>query len=684
MIQEPRFLAIDSPTTRDVDDAIAIQRAGDAWRVAIAIADPSKVIARGSPEDEAAFARAETVYRVDRAVQTMLPRELTEREATLAAGVARPVMRLDLRVDPALDIALESITFGTTAIAEHVPYPVVAPRARRNDDPVGRDLHAMIGLSQALMTSRRTHGALAYYDLKRQLFLNEEGGLVQAGDRDEALAHILVQEFMVLANSAIALWAVERDVPIVFRNHQAKAAAPAARELASTVETLLGAGDAVNERLLRDQLNLVLGTAHYAGTLRGHYALALPAYTHCTSPLRRYADLVTQRQLAAAVAREPLPYTREQLDDIGRALTETVAQRKEERSEAFKATVVRRAERALASDRLSGLGEPELGQALKIAAQSGDYPGRLAELVANRIESGSLSDKLFMRLFEAPVATLPASIAQAWARRLESAPQQGAMQANAAVQVGVLGTIKTFEEVHAGGGFRVTVRSTRAADGASLEASAIAGRKQDAGNLALARLLGRYLGVTADGAVATRAPAPTSSAIQNWKGRLLEYCAQRKWSTPKFDSGNVGGSHAPMFECTATITVGGQRYSATGARASSRTQSEQLAAGALLERLPGGKAISTAAASTPQTAKNGGANAQNNPIGWLNELCQREQAPMPAYEFFGGSDGADFECLIRCARIPGGEARGKARAKQAAKIQAAIAAFKAITAVQAE
>ena len=184
------FLAIDSPTTRDVDDAIAITPVageGGGWDVSVLIANPAAFVPIGSTEDTFARKQGATVYMAQRTVQSMLPRPIAERKAALVAGEKRHALKIDLRISEAFDVAIKGLSFKDIAIDAHVPYTTVAERARNEADDLHGTLRQMIGVSQGLLASRRQHGALAYYDLNRLLFLDEEGRMKQAKNADDAI-----------------------------------------------------------------------------------------------------------------------------------------------------------------------------------------------------------------------------------------------------------------------------------------------------------------------------------------------------------------------------------------------------------------------------------------------------------------------------------------------------------------
>ncbi len=664
------FLAIDSPTTRDVDDAIAIAPvAGDGggWDVSVLIANPAAFVPIGSTEDTFARKQGATVYMAQRTVQSMLPRPIAERKAALVAGEKRSALKIDLRISDTFDVAIKGLSFKDIAIDAHVPYTTVAERARNEADDLHGTLRQMIGVSQGLLASRRQHGALAYYDLNRLLFLDEEGRMKQAKNADDAIGQVLVQEFMILSNAAIASWAVEHDLPFLFRNHHAKNAAPPAPDLAKTVQGWLS-GTALNENAAREQLEMILGVASYGADLTGHYALNLPAYTHGTSPIRRYPDLVNQRQLFAALTGATPPYSKGELAVIAGEVNETLAKRRQERSDGFKETVVRRATAALNTQRFDTLADHELSQTLKLASASREYPDALVATVVDRIRQGILSDKVFDRLLEAPGGTLPRPISEAWADLLTQTPPRACHLINYGLQAGLFSDYRTSpsRKNPDAGPFVDHSTITRLEDGVTLQSVGASTKKQDASNIAAARLLMAHMGISPPAAKTAPTAANANQAGINHKGRLLERCQKHRWAMPRFETSMEGPTNAATFHCTATLRIGQQEFTAsTSTGASTRIGAEQAAAEALLLTLPSGQANNAVVSST------------DNPIGALQELCQKAGFPMPIYTVLDAVDGA-FTCTVRASQLLKQEFSATASSKADAKRAAASLAIESL------
>jgi ribonuclease R len=658
------LIAVDAPTTRDVDDAFALERMEDGWKATIVIADAAALVPIGSTEDAIAMQQGATIYRASETVQPMLPRRIAEDAGALRAGSKRRVLELELRISGAFEVELMGMRRAERSIAAHVPYSAVAGRARDASDPLWPMLADLIGVSQGLLNGRRARGALAYYDLTQLIYLDEEGRVQEPRSREVAIGQIVVQEMMILANAAMSRWALDRGVPLLYRNHVANVAAPPAETMARTVEACIAAGDAHAERA-REQLNLVLGVAHYHPELRGHYALNLPSYLHGTSPLRRYADLIVQRQLNAALDGATLPYGQSELIEMAEALNATLAARKADRSEGFKQAVVRRAERAIDRNRFERLADHELSQVLKVAGESGDYGEALVDELVKRMLNGTLTDPVFDRLLTAPAGSLPGPVVDAWRTLLLATPQRAKHLVMHGHQTGLFSGYQPTHSGPAGGPFTVEASMRRGSAGDVLTATYTSARKQDAENGAAARLILAHLGAKAEDCVVGQLAVAQQQpeGVGNAKGRLQERCQKAQWPMPMYRGESSGPSHAPVFSATVSVSVGDRMITGSASGARTRLEAEHRAAADAIAKLPGKPPKATATVAT------------SNPVGWLQEQCQQQGLAMPNYTFEAAPGG--FLCRVQTPFMPTrtfeGRGTNQADAKRAAASSAAQA-----------
>lgn len=381
-------LMIDASTTRDRDDAITITPTAAGWDVAVFVANVADLVPTGSPADRTAATRVETGYRATGTVP-MLGVQL-EQAATLSPTHDRDVLVVRLRVSTDGDVALaalsrEVLAAGSCVAITHDQVTAIL------DDPRHAH-HAQLSvaaqLAQVLTGRRRAAGAFVVYDLTRGLVSGEDGRLLALPEGHNAAAYVIVQELMIAANAAVAGYAIDAELPILFRNHLRNPVAPSdvdrLADLAAALSTVTTTAELA---ALQGQLNTAISKATYGATVRGHIGLQVPAYTHATSPLRRYADLVTQRQLLAHLDGTGLPYTAEQLVTIAHALAAITAERDAESETAQKARTRRANQAAITAGDLSHMNDREFLRVLRLGTQAAP-PESIATELTERATTG--------------------------------------------------------------------------------------------------------------------------------------------------------------------------------------------------------------------------------------------------------------------------------------------------------
>ncbi|MBR9980372.1 MAG: RNB domain-containing ribonuclease, partial [Desulfatitalea sp.] len=295
------LMTIDGPATLDFDDAISIVPRGDHWRVGIHIIDVGQFVSKGDPIDQEAIGRASSIYLPDRRI-AMLPECLALEACSLKAGEDRPAIS-----------TLATVTAqGTVVDFEIVPSLI---RVRRNltfqevDDRINADpdLAALLTIARSYRDQRLNNGAMIIRLPEINLWLNDDGEPEMVRVDAESPSHLLVAELMIMANDLAARFLTTHQVPAVFRAQ----ANPRERLFNREEGTLFQ--NWMQRKLLS---RFALGSA-----AEPHSGLGLPAYVTCTSPIRKYYDLVTQRQLRAALGLET-PYSAAEIDFIIAALAE--------------------------------------------------------------------------------------------------------------------------------------------------------------------------------------------------------------------------------------------------------------------------------------------------------------------------------------------------------------------------
>jgi ribonuclease R len=320
---QPAVVTIDGATARDFDDAVSVVALpGGGWRLGIHIADVSHYVRDGSALDLAAYERGTSVYFPDRAVP-MLPEHLSNGLCSLRPNVPR--LTLSAILDISAEGAVVARRFAESVIRsdrrltyDEVRRLLEEPQAG-DEGEYGRVLPALRDLAAAaavLRRKREARGALDFDLPEGDVVLDTDGVTVGIRPSARHVAHRLIEELMLAANEAVAEELETRQVPALYRVHDAPDEEDL-EELRGVLRTFGLDLPADLEHLHPSQLQKVLDRvvgrpeeafvsalvvrnqqrALYAPECRGHYALAARYYCHFTSPIRRYPDLLVHRQL---------------------------------------------------------------------------------------------------------------------------------------------------------------------------------------------------------------------------------------------------------------------------------------------------------------------------------------------------------------------------------------------------
>jgi ribonuclease R len=309
------IVTIDPDDARDFDDAIDVERIqGGGWRLGVHIADVAAYVTPGSALDREAYKRGNSVYLPDRVVP-MLPERLSNGVCSLNPEVNRLTHSVFLEIGK--DGQTKSTRFGRTVIrsAKRLTYrQAYAILKAPPNDQLGERLHVAWELASLLRRNRFKHGSLDLDFPEVKVRLDAEGKPIQLERIENDESHQLIEEFMLAANEAVARELKNRLIPTVYRVHEN----PEPEKLAEYRELILSYGYKVGDLSKRTELQRLLASlrgkpeeqalkigllkslkrARYAPQPLGHYGLAKNNYTHFTSPIRRYADLVVHRGLA--------------------------------------------------------------------------------------------------------------------------------------------------------------------------------------------------------------------------------------------------------------------------------------------------------------------------------------------------------------------------------------------------
>ncbi len=383
-------IMIDSPDTVDRDDAIWVDRGGDGWDVAVHIACVADLVAAGDPADRHAARQKRTIYLPDR-VLPMLPRDIEDR-ATLHPQKPRPVMTVSFHVGLDGIVSQANVAEGTLTDPVALDYATATAAISDPSHPQYDVLREAHEVAHVLLAQRRHHGALVLYDLRRGVVSDGDGGLLRLRSVERHAAYLVVAELMVAANQAIAELAVTYNLPILFRNHQPAEVAPPREQLLNELK-LLVSGETWRREATGQRLDHLLRPAVYAPHASEHYGLRLPFYCHATSPLRRYPDLLVQRQLLAVLRGTTPPHNGRDLGKHAEAINMALARARERRSERNAEAQRERRRDTLADGAFGDLPADDFHSVVKLAVAEGRHGEAVEAEVLNRIADGRMQPR---------------------------------------------------------------------------------------------------------------------------------------------------------------------------------------------------------------------------------------------------------------------------------------------------
>ena len=310
-----RVITIDPDDAKDFDDAICLERVSpEQWRLWVHIADVSHYVKPGTALDVEARKRGNSTYLVDRVIP-MLPEALSNELCSLKPDVDRLTKCVEFLVSN--DGRVLNVKFYSAVIHSQRRFTygeVLAILERKPaSDPIEQMLHQAHELAQRIRRSRFKAGSLDLDFPETKIRLDERGCILRIEKTVNDVSHQLIEECMLLANEAVATRLMSQRTPAVYRVHEV----PDERRLQEYREEVLSQNvpcgnlrqTAEVQKLLHRLGTLPIGPALKIGFLKslmraryaveplGHYGLAKAKYTHFTSPIRRYADLVVHRAL---------------------------------------------------------------------------------------------------------------------------------------------------------------------------------------------------------------------------------------------------------------------------------------------------------------------------------------------------------------------------------------------------
>ena len=344
-LRDLALVTIDGEDARDFDDAVyAEKRPGGGYRVVVAIADVSHYVRLGTALNEEAEERGTSVY-FPHFVLPMLPEALSNGLCSLNPHLDRLCMVCDLNVSRAGRVTQYEFYPAVMHSKARLAYTQVAAyldgdsQAVPEDRTVRKSLNTLFQLYQVLKELRAKRHAMEFETVETYMTFDELGGIKEILPRSRNEAHKLIEECMLLANVAAAEYSLKNEIPMLYRVHDAPEFSrtqkvrdyvkllglnfpeqPTQADYQAVIEATKDRIDApsIHAVLLRSMMQ-----AYYGPENIGHYGLAYEAYTHFTSPIRRYPDLLLHRAIKAHLKHKQFALSGNQLAEAGEHYSQT-------------------------------------------------------------------------------------------------------------------------------------------------------------------------------------------------------------------------------------------------------------------------------------------------------------------------------------------------------------------------
>ncbi|HZK24008.1 MAG TPA: ribonuclease R [Oscillospiraceae bacterium] len=330
-LRAQQLVTIDGADAKDLDDAVSLQRQPNGnWLLGVHIADVSYYVKEGSLLDREALARGTSVYLVDRVIP-MLPPELSNDLCSLNAQVDRLAMSVLMEVDAQGKVVTHEFTPSVIRTVERMTYDAVRAILEEQDDEQRQRYTKLVPmfeemgeLALVLRNKRIARGAIDFALPEVKVLLDDDGKPVDIVKRERTIAETIIEEFMLICNETVAEHFARLELPFVYRIHENPDEAKMLhfRDFAHNLGiSIKGNPEKIHPRVLQEILKEVAGKpeervintlllramkqAKYAPDRLAHYGLAAEYYSHFTSPIRRYPDLVIHRLMREYLTKVP-------------------------------------------------------------------------------------------------------------------------------------------------------------------------------------------------------------------------------------------------------------------------------------------------------------------------------------------------------------------------------------------
>ncbi len=340
------FVTIDGEDAKDFDDAVyaePVKRSRGSWRLYVAIADVSHYVKADTSLDQDAYRRGNSVYFPGRVIP-MLPKILSDELCSLKPKVDRLCMVCEMVISD--QGVLKKYEFYRAVIHSkaRITYTEAANDLRQEQGEYYSFLQNLYSVYKILLSARKERGALDFETTETRIIFDENKKIERICPSERNEAHRLIEECMLMANVATARFLKKNKIPALFRVHSE----PSPDKMKNLKEFLQEMGVAFtgakkittqhycqvleriesrpDKHLIQTVLLRSMSQAVYSEENTGHFGLAYPAYTHFTSPIRRYPDLLTHRAIGWILDQQPVAeyaYTEKLMKSLGQHCSDT-------------------------------------------------------------------------------------------------------------------------------------------------------------------------------------------------------------------------------------------------------------------------------------------------------------------------------------------------------------------------
>ncbi|MCO5509506.1 ribonuclease R [Enterococcus hirae] len=320
-LREQLIVTIDGEDAKDLDDAVTVKKlANGNYFLGVHIADVSNYVTEGSQLDREAYERGTSVYLTDRVIP-MIPQRLSNGICSLNPHVPRLTMSCEMEIDPNGQVVSHDIFPSVIQTTERMTYTAVNQILEEQDEQVMERYQQLVPmfqemqeLHQILEEMRIRRGAISFEDREAKILVEPDGQPTDILLRSRGVGERLIESFMLAANETVAEHFNKRNFPFIYRIHEqpkeekmqrffdfASALGIVVRGTKGTItpkdlqKVIENVEDKPESAVINTMLLRSMQQARYSEDNFGHYGLAAEYYTHFTSPIRRYTDLIVHR-----------------------------------------------------------------------------------------------------------------------------------------------------------------------------------------------------------------------------------------------------------------------------------------------------------------------------------------------------------------------------------------------------